>query len=83
MRYTMAAHSKFALKGNALTLCSMQLTPMDRWILSRLAGVVSTVNSAMDDFSFHVATHALKSFFYQNFCDVYLVRFARWRGTGR
>lgn len=46
---------------------------MDKWILSRLANTLVTIERSMDDFNFHIATTALKTFFYTNFCDVYLV----------
>lgn len=46
---------------------------MDKWILNRLGKTVCIIDVAMDEFNFHTATAALKTFFYQNLCDVYLV----------
>jgi len=48
------------------------LSSMDLWILSRLANTVKTVRQANDEYNFHLSTSALKNFFYNNFCDVYL-----------
>lgn len=48
------------------------LREIDRWILSRLAKTMIAYRNAMEDFRFHDATHALRSFFYENLCDIYL-----------
>ncbi|KAG5898253.1 hypothetical protein JTB14_029631 [Gonioctena quinquepunctata] len=48
------------------------LSLMDKWILSRLTFMVDTVDQALENFDFHVATSALKNFLYYEFCDVYL-----------
>ena len=45
---------------------------MDRWILSRLSSTLKACESSLENFNFHLATSALKTFFYSNFCDVYL-----------
>jgi valyl-tRNA synthetase len=49
------------------------LSKLDRWILSRLAHMVSEVNKALSTSDFHFATSALKTFLYSEFCDFYLV----------
>jgi valyl-tRNA synthetase len=49
------------------------LSKLDKWILSRLAYMVSEVNKALDASDFHVATATLKTFLYGEFCDFYLV----------
>lgn len=49
------------------------LSKLDRWILSRLAHMVSEVNKALGTSDFHFATSALKTFLYSEFCDIYLV----------
>lgn len=49
------------------------LSKLDKWILSRLAHMVSEVNKALAASDFHVATSALKTFLYSEFCDFYLV----------
>ncbi|PNF20540.1 hypothetical protein B7P43_G05243 [Cryptotermes secundus] len=48
------------------------LSKLDRWILSRLAHMVSEVNKALGTSDFHFATSALKTFLYSEFCDIYL-----------
>ncbi|XP_045508026.1 valine--tRNA ligase, mitochondrial 1 [Colias croceus] len=48
------------------------LTYFDKWILSRLSEMVEKVNSSMDTNEFHTATKALRTFIYNEFCDVYL-----------
>lgn len=83
-RFTLAAHHKWSVPVAAhasdqqpaidrpSTAAPVQLTAMDLWILHRLATTVRTVRSAMSAFQLHVATGALKTFFYQNLCDVYV-----------
>lgn len=68
----MAAHRKWSFVESSERQ-SIELSLMDRWILSRLARSMQTIDRAMDGMHFHVAVAALKTFFYQNFCDVYLV----------
>lgn len=46
---------------------------IDKWILSRLSLMVATVNEAFLHRNLHVATAAIKQFFYREFCDWYLV----------
>jgi len=48
------------------------LTPMDRWILSRLAAAVDLTNSGFKDYNFPQATSALYNFWLYDLCDVYL-----------
>ncbi|XP_050301652.1 valine--tRNA ligase-like isoform X2 [Anthonomus grandis grandis] len=45
---------------------------MDRWVLSRLDHMLGTVQNAMDNFDFYIATAALKQFLYYEYCDIYL-----------
>ena len=60
-----------------------ELDLADRWILSRLAGLVAKVDEGMDSYNFSVAGKALYQFFWGDFCDWYLelakARF--YRGT--
>lgn len=71
-RFTVAAHQKWKfVDGDHWQYSS--LSTMDRWILSRLARSMQTIDRAMDLFQFHVAIAAFKTFFYHNLCDVYLV----------
>jgi valyl-tRNA synthetase len=51
------------------------LMPMpleDRWILSRLHRVTQQMNSALAEYRFDEAAHAIYSFFWGEFCDWYL-----------
>ena len=47
-------------------------TLADRWIFSRLAHTVGTVNDALDHFRFHEAAHVVYHFFWGDFCDWYI-----------
>ncbi|XP_019766306.2 valine--tRNA ligase isoform X2 [Dendroctonus ponderosae] len=51
---------------------SVELAPMDRWILSKLTQMLQAIEGAMEAHEFHGATAALKQFLYYEFCDVYL-----------
>ena len=53
-----AAHGEVALR--------------DRWIFSRLAQNVATVNDALEHFRFHEAAHVVYHFFWGDFCDWYI-----------
>ena len=44
----------------------------DRWILSRLATVTEEVTSLLNIYKFDTATHALREFVWNEFCDWYL-----------
>jgi len=48
------------------------LSPMDRWILSRLAYAVEQVNIGFKEYNFPLATTALYNFWLYELCDVYL-----------
>lgn len=48
------------------------LTYFDKWILSRMADMVNTVNNSMENYDFHLATKAIRTFMYNEFCDIYL-----------
>ena len=58
---------------------------VDRWILGRLAGLISGLDEWMDAYNFSAAGKALQQFFWGEFCDWYLElakpRF--YRGTER
>jgi valyl-tRNA synthetase len=49
-----------------------QVALADRWIYSRLAQTVSTVNDALEHFRFHEAAHVVYHFFWGDFCDWYI-----------
>ncbi|XP_053665514.1 valine--tRNA ligase [Anopheles marshallii] len=72
-RYTFGCTERFGVSnGLDLRKEANQLTLMDRWILSRLGNTVQQCGEAFEGYNFHLATAALKTFFYSNFCDVYL-----------
>ena len=48
------------------------VTPVDRWIFSRLAGLVARLDAAFDGFEFGEATRELYAFFWNEFCDWYI-----------
>ena len=55
----------------------------DRWIMSRLSGLIEHVDAGMDAYNFSVAGKALHQFFWGDFCDWYLelVKPRLYRGT--
>lgn len=48
------------------------ITPADRWIFSRLSGLVARLDAALDNFEFGEATRELYAFFWNEFCDWYI-----------
>lgn len=48
------------------------VTPVDRWIFSRLAGLVARVDEAYEGFEFGEITRELYAFFWNEFCDWYI-----------
>ena len=48
------------------------LTPADRWILSRLQGVIDSATVAFDAFDYAAALHATEAFFWHDLADNYL-----------
>uniref|UniRef100_A0A034WE02 valine--tRNA ligase n=1 Tax=Bactrocera dorsalis TaxID=27457 RepID=A0A034WE02_BACDO len=72
-RYTIGAAEKLNLSLTDIeTMGNCPLSKWDRWILSRLADTLTTVSQSIERYDFHLATAALKQFFYNNLCDVYL-----------
>jgi len=49
-----------------------QVALADRWIYSRLAQTVATVNDSLENFRFHEAAHVVYHFFWGDFCDWYI-----------
>lgn len=43
------------------------------WILSRLEDCVYKVNNSLENYDIYIATAELRTFFYKEFCDVFLV----------
>uniref|UniRef100_A0A182QJU0 Valine--tRNA ligase n=1 Tax=Anopheles farauti TaxID=69004 RepID=A0A182QJU0_9DIPT len=72
-RYTLGCVERFGVKDGSVAVPSVDRLPlMDRWILSRLGSTVRQCGEAFEAYNFHLATAALRTFFYSNFCDVYL-----------
>lgn len=70
IKYTQFAYNKLNVIEDRIT--EEDLTYFDRWILSKLADMVEKVNVTMDAYDFHLATKALRTLIYNEFCDVYL-----------
>lgn len=72
-RYSIQFADRLKLNvGSLNNVSNLKLSEMDLWILSRLGNTLKIVNSSLEDYNFHLATAALKTFFYSNLCDVYL-----------
>lgn len=56
-------------------------TPADKWIFSRLAGLVARIDAAYEGFEFSEITRELYAFFWNEFCDWY-IEFSKSRLTG-
>ncbi|KAH8257378.1 hypothetical protein KR038_008081 [Drosophila bunnanda] len=73
MRFTMGSAKGLGVALQDFeSLNGVNLGMWDRWILGRLAETLSIVCESFINYNFHVATAALKTFFYQNLCDTYL-----------
>ncbi|XP_035216698.1 valine--tRNA ligase-like [Stegodyphus dumicola] len=51
---------------------NLERESVDRWILSRLAGLVAVSNTHLEEFNFHLVAAAIRQFWVKNFCDIYL-----------
>lgn len=75
MRYTLNAAKNLGISLHEFeTMDRVDLSMWDRWIIGRLAETLRSCSDCQRNYNFHTATAALKQFFYQNLCDVYLVR---------
>lgn len=43
------------------------------WILSRLENCVYKINNSFQTYNIYIATTELRKFFYNEFCDIFLV----------
>ena len=59
-------------KPEAAKLITEPLPLEDRWILSRINGLIATVNKLMTDFQFGEAERQIHDFFWGEFCDWYI-----------
>ncbi|MEZ0077500.1 valine--tRNA ligase [Planotetraspora sp. GP83] len=65
--------TRFALMNGAVSDgLPSELTPADRWILSRLRTVVGSVDAAFEDFEFAKISDALYHFAWDEVCDWYV-----------
>ncbi|XP_023954553.1 valine--tRNA ligase [Bicyclus anynana] len=70
IKYMQISYGKLVNVNDEITI--NDLTYFDRWILSRLSDMVDKVNTSIDAYDFHIATKALRTLIYNEFCDVYL-----------
>lgn len=81
--YTISSHERFELQiDDVVNLKQLVLSDMDRYILSRLGNALEKIEQAMNIYNLHTVTAALKGFFYDNLCDVYLVSVSPWDMAG-
>lgn len=50
----------------------IQLSPVNRWILSRLQGLIPAVNSGLENFELNLSAQALYEFTWHELCDWYI-----------
>ncbi|EDW93094.1 valine--tRNA ligase, mitochondrial 1 [Drosophila yakuba] len=73
MRFTLGSAKGLGISLHQFeTLEGVSLGIWDRWIIGRLAETLSVCSQSYGNYNFHLATAALKTFFYQNLCDTYL-----------
>ncbi|KAH8415557.1 hypothetical protein KR222_004598, partial [Zaprionus bogoriensis] len=73
MRYTLGAAKGLGISLHEFeTMNGVELSVWDRWIIGRLEDTLSKCSDCYANYNFHIATAALKQFFYNNLCDVYL-----------
>ncbi|KAL7733352.1 hypothetical protein ACLKA6_004847 [Drosophila palustris] len=73
MRFTLGSAKNLGITLHEFeTMDGVTLSMWDRWIIGRLAETLSICSDSYSTYNFHLATAALKHFFYQNLCDVYL-----------
>ena len=47
--------------------------PVNQWILSRLSHMVQSCDQHFQSYDLHFVTQSLYNFWFQDFCDIYLV----------
>ncbi|KAH8380070.1 hypothetical protein KR009_008753 [Drosophila setifemur] len=73
LRFTMGSAKNLGVTLHDFeTLNGVHLGMWDRWIIGRLAETLTVCRDSYNTYNFHLATAALKTFFYQNLCDIYL-----------
>ncbi len=59
-------------KAEAKTVCLDELTPADKWILSKLNTLAKDVTENMENFDLGVAVGKIYDFIWEEFCDWYI-----------
>jgi valyl-tRNA synthetase len=59
-------------EGNSALIISMQLTPADRWILSRLQQLIRRTTELLMTYDYAAAKSEIENFFWSEFTDNYL-----------
>lgn len=63
------------MESTSINLKNLSVLPMmDRWILSCLYNFLINYEANLRSCKFHLVTEAIRTFFYSQYCDVYLVR---------
>ncbi|MCX7019219.1 MAG: valine--tRNA ligase [bacterium] len=69
-RFVLGNVSDLEAAGNAD--CRIGASLEDRWVLSRYARAIETVNRALECFEFDTAVKSIYDFFWKDYCDYYL-----------
>lgn len=67
--------SRFVLmniQGDEFCLKEEELTLADRWIRSRLVGIIDELNDALENYKFYEAADKIYHFIWHEFCDWYI-----------
>jgi len=67
--------SRFVLmniQGEEFCLKEEELTLADRWIRSRLVGIIEELNDALENYKFYEAANKIYHFIWHEFCDWYI-----------
>ncbi len=60
------------LKGEEFRLKEEELTLADRWIRSRMGGIIEELNDALENYKFYEAANKIYHFVWHEFCDWYI-----------
>ncbi len=68
-RFSLSHFEGLEIEGQ---ISSLPLDPVNRWIISRLHGVIEKVEQGIKEYRFNEAAHELYHFIWHEFCDWYL-----------
>ncbi|XP_061395944.1 valine--tRNA ligase [Musca vetustissima] len=72
-RFTLGSAERLNMPLHEIeTMNQVPLGKWDLWILSRLAETLKMCNESFENYNLHTATGALKTFLYNNLCDIYV-----------